>query len=92
MDLAYTACGRYDAYWEFNLNPWDTAAGVLLVREAGGTVTGLYGDPFNIESKEVIASNTILHPAMLKELEAIIEGRGLNELPAPKKNLRKRKL
>src|SRR5213082_58323 len=48
IDLAYTACGRYDAYWEFNLNPWDTAAGVLLVQEAGGTVTGFWNDPFEI--------------------------------------------
>lgn len=91
MDLAYTACGRYDAYWEFNLNPWDTAAGVLLVQEAGGTVTGLYGDPFQVESKEVIASNTLLHAALLKELEEIIEGRGMEELPAPKDNLRMKK-
>ena len=41
LDLAYTACGRMDGYWEFNLNPWDTAAGALLVLEAGGTVTRL---------------------------------------------------
>lgn len=40
LDLAYTACGRFDAYWEFNLNPWDTAAGALLVTEAGGTMSG----------------------------------------------------
>src|SRR4029077_8433696 len=46
MDLAYTACGRYDAYWEFNLNAWDTAAGVLLVQEAGGTVTHFTGGRF----------------------------------------------
>ena len=83
IDLAYTACGRYDAYWEFNLNPWDTAAGVLLVQEAGGTVTGFWGDPFDISSKEVAASNSVLHPELLKEMQAVFEGRGLEELPNP---------
>src|SRR3954470_13214355 len=83
MDLAYTACGRYDAYWEFNLNPWDTAAGVLLVQEAGGTVTGFWSDPFDISSKEVAASNTLLHPELLKEMQAVFEGRGLEELASP---------
>lgn len=83
LDLAYTACGRYDAYWEFNLNPWDTAAGVLLVQEAGGTVTGFWNDPFDISSKEVVASNTVLHPEFLKEMKAIFEGRGLEELASP---------
>src|SRR5579862_5700768 len=56
LDLAYVACGRYDAYWEFILNPWDTAAGVLLVEEAGGKVTGVYNTPFEIASREVVAS------------------------------------
>ena len=75
LDLCYTACGRYDAYWEFNLNPWDTAAGVLLVQEAGGTVTNFSGGPFNIDSREVLASNTLLHEELLREFRAIIEGR-----------------
>src|ERR1041384_2932480 len=60
MDLAYIACGRYDAYWEFNLDPWDTAAGVLLVEEAGGKVTNFTGGPFNIDSREGLASKTLL--------------------------------
>jgi myo-inositol-1(or 4)-monophosphatase len=83
MDLAYTASGRYDAYWEFNLNPWDTAAGVLLVQEAGGRVTGFWDDKFDIASKEVAASNTILHPQLLKEMHAVMEGRDLEDLPNP---------
>ena len=83
LDLAYVAFGRYDAYWEFNLNPWDTAAGVLLVQEAGGTVTGFLGDAFDISSKEVAASNTVLHPEFLKEMQAIFEGRGMEELASP---------
>jgi myo-inositol-1(or 4)-monophosphatase len=81
IDLAYTACGRFDAYWEFNLNPWDTAAGVLLVREAGGNVTDMDGRAFDIASKEVVASNGKLHPALVKELQAVARGEGLEELP-----------
>ncbi|HET9164770.1 MAG TPA: inositol monophosphatase family protein, partial [Candidatus Angelobacter sp.] len=75
LDLCYLACGRYDAYWEFNLNSWDTAAGVLLVQEAGGTVTNFTGGPFNIDSREVLGSNTLLHAELLKEFQAIIAGR-----------------
>jgi myo-inositol-1(or 4)-monophosphatase len=81
MDLAYTACGRYDGYWEFNLNPWDTAAGVLIVREAGGIVSDLDGGPFDIASKEVVASNGTLHPSLLHELQAVMAGEGMEELP-----------
>jgi myo-inositol-1(or 4)-monophosphatase len=81
IDLAYTACGRFDAYWEFNLNPWDTAAGVLLVREAGGNVTDMDGRAFDIASKEVVASNGKLHPALIKELQAVARGEGLEDLP-----------
>ncbi|HWK31875.1 MAG TPA: inositol monophosphatase family protein [Terriglobales bacterium] len=81
MDLAYTAAGRYDGYWEFNLNPWDTAAGVLIVSEAGGIVTDLDGGAFVIASKEVVASNGILHPALLHELQAVMAGEGMEELP-----------
>ncbi len=81
MDLAYTACGRYDGYWEFNLNPWDTAAGVLLVHEAGGVVSDTDGAPFDIASKEVVASNGVLHASLLRELQAVMSGEGLEELP-----------
>ena len=75
LDLCYTAVGRFDAYWEFNLNSWDTAAGVLLVQEAAGKVTNFTGGPFNIDSREVLASNTVLHEEALKEFQAIIAGR-----------------
>jgi myo-inositol-1(or 4)-monophosphatase len=75
LDLCYLACGRYDAYWEFNLNAWDTAAGVLLVEEAGGKVTNFTGGPFNIDSREVLASNTLLHGELLREFQTIIAGR-----------------
>jgi myo-inositol-1(or 4)-monophosphatase len=69
------ACGRYDAFWEFNLNPWDTAAGVLIVQEAGGTVTNFSGQPFSIDSRQVLASNTLLHKELLHEFAEIFAGR-----------------
>src|SRR6185437_1589498 len=58
LDLCYVACGRYDAFWEFNLNSWDTAAGVLIVEEAGGNVSNFSGQPFSIDSRQVLATNT----------------------------------
>jgi len=75
LDLCYVACGRYDAFWEFNLNPWDTAAGVLIVQEAGGKVTNFSGQPFSIDSRQVMASNTILHDELLHEFAEIFAGR-----------------
>jgi myo-inositol-1(or 4)-monophosphatase len=75
LDLASVASGRVDGFWEFNLNPWDTAAGVLLVEEAGGKVTDFSGGPFKIASREVFASNGLLHPALLHEFAEIFAGR-----------------
>ncbi|HEX3355283.1 MAG TPA: inositol monophosphatase family protein [Terriglobales bacterium] len=81
LDLCYLASGRFDGFWEFNLNPWDTAAGVLIVEEAGGKVTDFRGGPFNIDSRETLASNGLLHGALLHEFAQIFEGRGLQPLP-----------
>ncbi|HMF90906.1 MAG TPA: inositol monophosphatase family protein [Candidatus Angelobacter sp.] len=75
LDLCYVACGRFDGFWEFNLNPWDTAAGVLIVGEAGGKVTDFGGGAFAIESREVLASNVLVHDEMLREFAAIFAGR-----------------
>jgi len=75
LDLCYVACGRFDAFWEFNLNSWDTAAGVLLVQEAGGKVTNFSDAPFSIDSREVLATNGLLHGEMLKEFQGIFAGR-----------------
>ena len=75
LDLCYVACGRYDAFWEFNLNPWDTAAGVLIVEEAGGKVTNFSGSPFSIDSRQVLASNTLIHKELLREFAEIFAGR-----------------
>jgi myo-inositol-1(or 4)-monophosphatase len=69
LDLAYVASGRYDAYWELNLSPWDIAAGSLLVEEAGGTITQYDGAPLDIFSdKTVLATNGHFHGAMMEHL------------------------
>jgi myo-inositol-1(or 4)-monophosphatase len=83
LDLCSVACGRFDAFWEFNLNPWDTAAGVLIVEEAGGKVTDFRGGPFQLDSRETLATNGLVHGSMLREFDAIFQGRGLEELPSP---------
>src|SRR5258708_7378864 len=75
LDLCCVACGRYDGFWEFNLNSWDTAAGVLLVQEAGGKVTNFSGGPFTIDSREALASNGLLHGELMQEFQAILAGR-----------------
>ncbi len=83
LDLCNVASGRFDGFWEFNLNPWDTAAGVLIVQEAGGKVTDFSGGEFQIASRETLASNGLVHDALLHEFEEIFTGRGLEELPSP---------
>ena len=83
LDLANVAAGRYDGFWEFNLNPWDTAAGVLIVQEAGGTVTRFDGAPFRLDSREVLASNRLIHEELLENFREIFAGRGLEPLPSP---------
>jgi myo-inositol-1(or 4)-monophosphatase len=82
LDLANVASGRYDGFWEFNLNPWDTAAGVLLVQEAGGTVTRFDGSPFRLDSREVMASNGLIFDELQSNFAEIFAGRGLEELPS----------
>lgn len=83
LDLAYIACGRMDAYWEFNLNPWDTSAGFLLVEEAGGMVTGFDGAYRRLDSREILASNQLIHHEMLGFFLDLFAGRNLTPLPSP---------
>ena len=64
LDLASVACGRFDGFWEFGLKPWDTAAGVLLVREAGGTVTDFAGRPYRLGGPEILATKRRIHAEM----------------------------
>jgi myo-inositol-1(or 4)-monophosphatase len=91
LDLANVSCGRYDGFWEFNLNPWDTAAGVLLVQEAGGKVTRFDGTPFRLDSREVLGSNGLIHEELLGQFDAIFAGRGLEELPSVAEYVKVRK-
>ena len=70
LDLAYMACGRYDGYWEFRLNPWDVAAGMLLVREAGGIVTDFDGGDDVFGTGNVLAATPRVHRPMLDEIRS----------------------
>jgi myo-inositol-1(or 4)-monophosphatase len=66
IDLAYVACGRFEGFWEVGLHPWDVAAGVLLIAEAGGTVTGFDGRECSIYAKDIVASNGKVHEQLLE--------------------------
>ena len=83
LDLCNVASGRFDGFWEFNLNPWDTAAGALIVEEAGGKVSRFDGSAFELDSRETLASNGLVHDALLHEFKEIFAGRGLDSLPDP---------
>jgi len=83
LDLAYTACGRLDGFWEFHLNPWDTAAGALLVTEAGGVMSRFDGPPFCLDSGEVLASNGLLHDQLTHLFTEMFAGRDLHPIPTP---------
>lgn len=83
LDLAYVACGRLDSFWEFNLNPWDTAAGLLLIDEAGGRTTDFSGNRYRLDSREVLATNGPIHAEMLRLFEDMFAGRDLEPIPTP---------
>jgi myo-inositol-1(or 4)-monophosphatase len=70
LDLAYVAAGRFDGYWEYSLQPWDWAAGVVIVREAGGVVGTMRGEPWSMHAPSVCAAGPHLLPAMLAVLAA----------------------
>jgi len=84
LDLAFVAAGRLDAFWEFSLNPWDTAAGILLVEEAGGQVTDFSGKHFLLDSREILASNGLIHAELLGFFDDMFAGRNLAPIPTPK--------
>jgi myo-inositol-1(or 4)-monophosphatase len=83
LDMAYVACGRLDGFWEFNLNPWDTSAGYLLVEEAGGTVTHFDGGKFTLDSREVLATNGLILGEMTHLFGEMFAGRELEPIPTP---------
>jgi myo-inositol-1(or 4)-monophosphatase len=68
LDLCYVAAGRFDGFWELKLNPWDVAAGTLIVEEAGGVVTDFKGSPLDIYGQETLASNGRIHGEMVRVL------------------------
>jgi myo-inositol-1(or 4)-monophosphatase len=74
LDLAYVAAGRYDGFWENGLNPWDVAAGILMVREAGGQVTDISGRRYELGAANICASNDAFHKplrTLLRDAQAI---------------------
>ncbi|HMN06476.1 MAG TPA: inositol monophosphatase family protein [Flavobacteriales bacterium] len=68
-DLAYVACGRFEAFYEYGLNSWDVAAGILLVREAGGMVSGFHPSKDPVYDEEIVASNSAIHEELLEVIE-----------------------
>jgi myo-inositol-1(or 4)-monophosphatase len=83
IDLAYVACGRLEGYWEFQLNPWDTSSGVLLVEEAGGKITHFDGSPFTLDSREVLATNGLIHAEIQHLFVEMFAGRDITPIPTP---------
>jgi len=90
LDLAYVAAGRLDGFWEFNINPWDTAAGYLLVEEAGGQMTGFAGQPFRLDSREILASNGLIHAELMGLFADMFAGRKLSPIPTPREFAQRR--
>jgi myo-inositol-1(or 4)-monophosphatase len=81
LDLAYVASGRLDGFWEFGLNPWDMAAGILLIEEAGGRSSDMNGQPRTLRGKHVLADNGLIHEEMLQLFGEIFAGRFRYQLP-----------
>jgi len=69
LDMCYVACGRLDGFWEEHLKPWDTAAGLLLITEAGGRITTFSGGPYELTSPNIVASNHLLHEKIVAQLQ-----------------------
>lgn len=74
VDLAYTACGRFDGFFEYSLSPWDVAAGVLLVKEAGGKISDFKGGDNVIFGREILATNSLIHDQMAQKVQKVFNG------------------
>lgn len=74
LGLAYVAAGRLDGFWEATLNPWDMAAGALLIEEAGGTLSQIDGSPYRVDSSDIAATNGRIHAALIEALSAVEKG------------------
>jgi myo-inositol-1(or 4)-monophosphatase len=77
LDLAYVAAGRLDGFWELKLKPWDVAAGVIMVREAGGMVTSFDGSAYDIFNHSIVASNCEIHGEMVATIASVGQGGGV---------------
>lgn len=82
LDLAYVACGRLDAFWEFGLNPWDMAAGTLLVSEAGGQCSDMLGGPMDLHGRHLLTDNGAIHSEMVAMFSEIFDGRFRFPMPS----------
>ena len=81
LDLAYTACGRLEAFWEFGLSPWDLAAGTLLVQEAGGKASGMMGEPLDLHGRYLLGDNGHIHEEIIDLFGAVFRGEYQHEMP-----------
>jgi myo-inositol-1(or 4)-monophosphatase len=81
IDLAYVACGRLDGFWEFGLSPWDMAAGILLIEEAGGRVSDMKGRAHTLRSPHILANNGLIHEEIVGLFGDIFAGRARYPLP-----------
>ncbi len=81
IDLAYVASGRLDAFWEFQLNPWDMAAGILLVKEAGGLCSDMKGGPSSLHGPHLLADNGLIHHQLVGVFGEVFAGRHQDEIP-----------
>jgi myo-inositol-1(or 4)-monophosphatase len=84
LDLAYVASGRLDAFWEFGLNPWDMAAGMLLIEEAGGRCSDMHGNPAKLRGPHLLADNAAVHDEMLTVFREVFDGHYRYPMPAIK--------
>jgi myo-inositol-1(or 4)-monophosphatase len=84
LDLAYVASGRLDAFWEFGLNPWDMAAGILLITEAGGKCSDMKGGPVTLRGPHVLADNALVHQQILDLFGEIFRGQYRYPIPVIK--------
>jgi myo-inositol-1(or 4)-monophosphatase len=81
IDLAYVACGRLDGFWEFGLKPWDMAAGLLLVEEAGGRTSDMKGGPALVTGPHLVADNGGIHEELVRRFGRIFQGEFEHPLP-----------
>jgi len=81
LDLAYVASGRLDGFWEFGLHPWDMAAGILLVREAGGQCSDMQGGNVDLRGPHLLADNGLIHDETLSVFAEIFDGRYRHPMP-----------